>query len=48
MKNAINMENLWQVAEYVQNKSDLVSGLNLKDHTKEQHDQKLYMQKLIV
>ena len=46
MKNAINMENLWQVAEYVQNKSDLVSGLNLKGHTKEQHDQKLYMQKV--
>ncbi len=46
MKSAINMENLWQVAEYVQNKSDLVSGLNLEGHTKEQHDQKLYMQKV--
>ena len=46
LKGAITSENLWQVAEYVQNKADLVSGLNLKGHTKEQGLQKQYLQKL--
>lgn len=42
----LSAENLAQVASYVQTKANFVSGLNLKDHAKEQKMQKEYLAKL--